>query len=149
MATEQQFCTFTLDGLLFGVEVMEIQEVIRFQEITRVPLAPPVIKGLINLRGQIVTAIDLRLRLELTPRAEEQKPMNVVVRTGDNVVSLLVDEIGDVGNVSDDCFERPPDTVTGAARELIRGAYKLDETLLLNLDTNKTVKILQVGDHGG
>src|SRR5262245_66079306 len=98
---------------------------------TRVPLAPPVVRGLINLRGQIVTAIDLRRRLELSDRPADQVPLNVVVHTDDGAVSLLVDEIGDVLEVSEKRFERPPETLKGPARELIRGAYKLSGRLLL------------------
>lgn len=141
MSSEQQYCTFFLDGLFFGVEVRKVQEVIRYQEMTRVPLAPPVIKGLINLRGQIVTALDLRRRLELSPRPDGQLPMNVVVRTDEGAVSLLVDEIGDVLEVTDESFERPPETIDGVARELIRGVYKLRERLLLILDTEKAVHL--------
>jgi purine-binding chemotaxis protein CheW len=141
MSDEHQFCTFTLDGMLFGVEVLKVQEVIRFQEMTRVPLAPSVVRGLINLRGQIVTAIDLRRRLELHERPADQPPMNVVIRAEDEAVSLLVDEIGDVREVDEDAFERPPETVKGVARELIRGAYKLKDRLLLVLDTEKAVAI--------
>ena len=141
MAEERQFCTFLLDGLLFGVQVKEIQEVIRYQQITHVPLAPHVIQGLINLRGQIVTAIDLRRRLELPDLPEDKRPMNVVVRTGEDVVSLLVDEIGDVVNVDEDTFERPPETLIGEARSLILGAYKLEDRLLLQLDTAKAISI--------
>ncbi len=139
--SDRQFCTFFLDGLFFGVEVQKVQEVICYQEMTRVPLASRVIKGLINLRGQIVTAIDLRRRLELGDRKENQLPMNVVVRTDDGAVSLLVDEIGDVLEVDQKNFERPPETIRGVARELIRGVYKLKERLLLVLDTEKAVNI--------
>ena len=141
MADDRQFCTFVVDGLYFGIEVLRVQEVIRFQEMTRVPLASPAIKGLINLRGQIVTAIDLRRGLELGDRAEGSLPMNVVVRTTDGAVSLLVDEIGDVLNVDPDTFERPPQTITGIARELITGVYKLKERLLLVMDTDKAVNL--------
>jgi purine-binding chemotaxis protein CheW len=141
MNEERQFSTFFLDGLLFGVEVGKVQEVIRYQEMTRVPLAPPVVRGLINLRGQIVTALDLRRRLNLKDRASDRLPMNVVVRTGDEAVSLLVDEIGDVLEVEEDAFERPPETLQGEARELIRGAYKLKDKLLLVLDTEKAVTL--------
>jgi purine-binding chemotaxis protein CheW len=141
MADEHKFCTFTLDGMLFGVEVLKVQEVIRFQEMTRVPLAPSVVRGLINLRGQIVTAIDLRRRLELHERPADQPPMNVVIRTEDEAVSLLVDEIGDVREVDEDAFERPPETLRGIARELIRGAYKLQDRLLLVLDTERAVQL--------
>ena len=137
----QQFCTFYVDGQFFGVPVQQVQEVIRYQEMTRVPLAPPVVRGLINLRGQIVTALDLRLRLELSDRPAGQLPVNVVVHTDDGAVSLLVDEIGDVLTVSEIDFERPPETLTGPARELIRGAYKLEGALLLILDTQRTVNV--------
>ena len=137
--TTQQLCSFYLDDLFFGVEVEKVQEVIRHQQTTRVPLAPQVIGGLINLRGQIVTAVDLRRRLDLDHRKEGQSSMNVVVRTEEGAVSLLVDEIGDVVEVNDTEFEPPPDTLQGTARELIRGAYKLKNRLLLLLDTEKAV----------
>jgi purine-binding chemotaxis protein CheW len=140
MSSSQQLCTFFLDGLLFGVEVEKVQEVIRHQQTTRVPLAPEVIGGLINLRGQIVTAVDLRRRLELPERGQSQVPMNVVVRTDEGAVSLLVDEIGDVVEVQEKEFERPPDTLRGVARELIRGAFKLKGKLLLLVDTDKALK---------
>jgi len=139
MSEHRQFCTFVLDGLYFGVEVKKVQEVIRYQEMTRVPLAPKVVRGLINLRGQIVTAIDLRRRLELAERPADRLPMNVVVRGDEGAMSLLVDEIGDVVEVQEDSFERPPETLNGVARDLIRGAYKLKDRLLLMLDTEKTV----------
>lgn len=137
----KQFCTFYLDKLLFGVEVEKVQEVIRYQEMTRVPLAPAVMRGLINLRGQIVTALDLRRRLELPDRPPDRLPMNVVVRTGEEAVSLLVDEIGDVLEVDEEAFEAPPETLQGETRELICGAYKLRDRLLLMLDTDKTVNL--------
>jgi purine-binding chemotaxis protein CheW len=141
MSDNKQFATFFLNGLFFGVEVLKVQEVIRYQEMTRVPIAPAMIQGLINLRGQIITAIDLRRRLGMPPRAESQLPMNVVVRTDDGAVSLLVDEIGDVVEIQDDTYERLPETLTGVARELIRGVYKLKERLLLILDTERTVSL--------
>ncbi len=139
MATNQQFCTFFLNDLFFGVEVEKVQEVIRFQETTRVPLAPRVVGGLINLRGQIVTAMDLRKRLELPERKERDMPMNVVIRTEEGPLSLLVDEIGDVVEVQQNDFEEVPDTLGGTARELIRGAFKLKDRLLLLLDTERAV----------
>jgi purine-binding chemotaxis protein CheW len=139
MAEGQQYCTFYVDGYYFGLDVLRVQEIIRHQEMTRVPLAPPVVRGLINLRGQIVTAIDLRRRLELRERPADQLPLNVVVQTGDGAVSLLVDEIGDVLEVSEKAFERPPETFRGTARALIQGAYKLKDRLLLVLDPDKVV----------
>lgn len=134
----KQFATFMLDQYYFGVEVLTVQEVIRYQDMTRVPLAPAVVQGLINLRGQIVTAIDLRRRLELPVRTDGEQPMNVVVRTSDGVVSLLVDEIGDVVETSASDFEPAPDTISGAARELVTGVYKLKDRLLLALDVERT-----------
>lgn len=136
-----QVATFVLDDMHFGVDVLKVQEVIRYQELTRIPLAPPVVRGLINLRGQIVTAIDLRHRLGLEERADGELPMNVVVRTADGVVSLLVDEIGDVVDVADSQFERPPDTLSGPTRELVRGVYKLKDRLLLLLDEERATAV--------
>jgi purine-binding chemotaxis protein CheW len=130
-----QFTTFYVDGMLFGVEVVKVQEVFRAQATTRVPLAPAVVSGLINLRGQIVTAIDMRRRLNLPVRTAEQKSMNIVVRTAEEPVSLLVDEIGDVVDVDAGSFERRPQNVDPEVCHLIRGVYKLKEKLLLILDT--------------
>lgn len=137
MANEQQFCTFFLDDRFFGVDVEKVQEVIRYLPITPIPLAPPVIYGLINLRGQIVTAIDLRRLLQLADRATDRRPMNIVVQTREGTFSLLVDRIGDVMQVDPACFEHPPDTLDGIARELIQGTYKLQGRLLLTLNVEK------------
>ncbi len=141
MNRRRQLCTFFLQDLYFGVEVEKVQEVIRYQEMTRIPLAPDVIAGLINLRGQIVTAIDLRRQLELTARLAGQLPMNVVVRRDDGPISLLVDEIGDVVEVEEELFESPPDTLETRRRDFIRGVYKLKDKLLLLLDTEKAVSV--------
>lgn len=139
--TSGQFSTFFVDDLFFGVDVLRVQEVLRFQQMTHVPKAPEVIEGLINLRGQIVTAIDLRRRLGLPPRTGGQVPTNIVIRTDDGAVSLLVDEIGDVLDVDAATYERPPENLDPAAREIIRGVYKLKDRLLLVLDTERTVDI--------
>jgi purine-binding chemotaxis protein CheW len=136
-----QFATFFVADLFFGVDVLRVQEVLRFQHMTRVPQAPDVIEGLINLRGQIVTAIDMRRRLRLPPRPGDQTPMNMVVRTEGGAVSLLVDEIGDVLDVDATIYERPPENLDPAARELIRGVYKLKDRLLLVLDAERTVDL--------
>ena len=140
MADDKQFCTFYLDKYCFGVNVLEVQEVFRYQEITSVPLAPEVITGMINLRGQIITAINLRLRLGMEARLENKAPMNIVVRTNDDVVNLLVDRIGDVMEISENLYEEAPDTIQGAMRELVTGVYKLEDRLLLILDTRKVVQ---------
>lgn len=136
-----QFSTFFVADLFFGVDVLCVQEVLRYQQMTRVPQAPDVIEGLINLRGQIVTAIDMRRRLGLPVRPGEQTPMNVVIRTADGAVSLLVDEIGDVVDVDEATYERPPENLDPAAQELIRGVYKLKDRLLLVLNAERTVDL--------
>lgn len=141
MAASEQFCTFLLDGHLFGTPVPQVQEVIQYQTMTRVPLAPDVISGLINLRGQIVSAIDLRRRLALPDRPENVLPMNVVVRTNEGAVSLLVDEIGDVIEVEESMLESPPETLQGFVREVVRGVYKLSGRLLLAIDIEKIVDL--------
>lgn len=105
------------------------------------PLAPKVVRGLINLRGQILTAIDLRYRLGLGELGDPAKLMNVVVRTDDSPVSFLVDEIGEVVDVHEASFETPPETLQGDMRDLIGGAYKLEGRLLLALSTERTVNL--------
>lgn len=135
------FATFQVAELRFGVDVERVQEVLRFQEMTRVPLAPAVIGGLINLRGQIVTAVDLRLRLGLGRHPKGDRPMNVILRTATGSVSLLVDRIGDVVAVDPDTFEAPPTTVSPETRKLVRGVFKLGDGLLHVLDTAAALDI--------
>lgn len=143
---DPRFCTFHLGELYLGIPVTRVQEVIRYQERTRVPLVSAVVHGLINLRGEIVTTIDLRHRLELEPRDDDQEPINVVVRSEDGVVSLLVDEISDVFEVVDQDFEPLPPTLTGVYREFVRGIYKLEDRLLLILDTDKLLELPEILD---
>jgi purine-binding chemotaxis protein CheW len=138
MSETRQYCTFHLADMVFGVEVLHVQEVLRYQVMTPVPLAPPTVRGLINLRGQIVTAIDLRTRLGMAPLPVDRNPMNVVIRTEEGAVSLLVDEIGDVVEVEEAAFERPPENLRGPARELTEGVYKLAGKLLLILNVEGT-----------
>ena len=137
----QQFCTFTLQDDCFGVRVPQVQEVIRYQPITPVPLAPVAVRGMINLRGQIVLAIDLRRRLLLGNRADGELPMNVIVRTRNGAVSLLVDEIGEVIEVEESSFEAPPETLRGPVRSMIFGVYKLELKLLHVLDIEKVCQV--------
>ncbi|MGD0938431.1 MAG: chemotaxis protein CheW [Terracidiphilus sp.] len=136
-----QFSTFFIEDLFFGVDVLDVQEVLRAQQMTPVPQAPDVVEGLINLRGQIVTAIDMRRRLHMPKLATGQPPMNIVVSTPDGAVSLLVDEIGDVLDMDASNYERPPDNLDPAARELIRGVYKMKDGLMLVLDTEKAIEV--------
>ncbi len=141
MTSNQQFCTFYLGEQRFGLDVLKVQEFVCNQAVTRVPLAHPMVRGLINLRGHIVTAIDLRCRLHLPALSDDREPVNIVVHTDDGPVSLLVDEIGEVLEVSEDQFELPPETLQGPVRDLIRGAYKLPDQLLVILDTDLVVSL--------
>jgi purine-binding chemotaxis protein CheW len=138
---DRRYCTFQLADLHFGVPVTKVQEVLRAQERTRIPLVSPVVDGLINLRGEIVTTLDLRRRLELPPRNEGAEAMNVVIRSDEGVVSLLVDEIRDVLDVEDADFEPVPPTLTGPCRDLVTAIFKLDDALLLILDTERLLDI--------
>jgi purine-binding chemotaxis protein CheW len=141
MTTTCQLCTFSIDDTLYGIQAELVQEVIRYQEMTRTPLAHSCVAGLINLRGQIVTAIDLRERLGIAPRMDHHIPMNVVIRSEDGAVSLLVDQIGDIVQVDANLYETPPDTLLGPARDLVLGAYKLDGQLLLLLNATESVQV--------
>ena len=130
-----QYCTFRLDGHLFGVPVETVQEVLRHQAMTVVPLAPAEVSGLLNLRGQIVVTIDLRARLGLPERSADAPSVNVVVHTHEGTVSLLVDQIGDVLEPAETTFEVVPDTVPASLRVVVDRVCKLDDELMLALDT--------------
>lgn len=132
-----RFVTFFVAELFFGVDVLEVQEVLQPQRMTRVPLAPAMIEGLLNLRGQIVTAIDMRRRLGLAARPGAGLAVHVVVRTQGGAVSLLVDEIDDVLDAEPGSYEPAPDSLAPGLKELLRGVYKLQGRLLLILDTEK------------
>ncbi|OUL21434.1 chemotaxis protein CheW [Nostoc sp. 106C] len=149
MVVELQLCTFFLNGLFFGIDVQHVQEVIRPQGVTRVPLAPPDICGLINLRGQILTVIDLQQRLEMgesamrstTKLIDELEGFNIVVRSSDQVVSLLVDDVGDVLALPKNTVQPPPATLKGKMRQMLAGAYPLPEGFLLILDIEKILDL--------
>jgi purine-binding chemotaxis protein CheW len=141
-----QLSTFGVGKYLFGVDVALVQEVVRLQQMTPVPLAPPEIAGLINLRGEVLTAIDLRVRLglaaaELGNDGVAREPVNVVVRMDDEPVSLLVDEISGVLEVSQVPFEQTPSTVDERVRDLLLGAYTLPDRLLLALNARRVLDV--------
>lgn len=136
-----QLCTFRLGPLYLGIDVRDVREVVQHADVTMVPNADPAIEGLINLRGQIATAIDLCRRLEVTPTESDLKPIHLVILSDGEPVTLLVDSIGDVIDVDSDAYEPPPATMTGIARELILGTYKLEDELLLILDIEKAVDL--------
>jgi len=130
----KQVCTFNLGDLLFGVDVLMIEEILRPQPMTRVPLAPSMVRGLINLRGHILPALDLRERILFPPAPSGGHGMNIVVRLPDGIVSFLVDQVGEVLDLTADGHEATPATLQGAVREITTGVYKLKDRLLLLLD---------------
>src|SRR5262249_14816852 len=129
----RQFCTFYLGDQYLGLDVLRVQEIIRYQEMTHVPLAHAVVRGLINLRGQIVTAIDLRRRLDLPDRPQGQLPVNVVVQTDEGAVSPLGGERGGVGGAPARFSEPPREARRAPPRVLISGPYRRGGQLLLAL----------------
>ena len=135
------YSTFTVHDRYLGVPVERVLEVMRAQSITPVPLAHPHIGGLINLRGQIVTALDLRARLDLPPRDADEPSATVILSTDAGALALIVDGLGDVVVVDEDRFEPPPETLQSESRHLIKGAYKLDDALLLDLDLDETLAL--------
>lgn len=137
----RQLCTFHVGELYLGIEVERIQEVLRGVAVTPVPKAPPEVHGLINLRGQIVTAVCLRTVFGLPADERQHPPAMVVLDNGDELISLVVDHAGDVVTVRDVDFEEPPETLQAGARRLIRGAYKLEYRLLLVLDVEHIARL--------
>jgi purine-binding chemotaxis protein CheW len=137
----EHLCTFNVDTLFVGIEVSRIQEILRAQPLTPVPLAPSVMRGLMSLRGQIVPVLDLRERLGVRPADPGAEQFNVLIRTADGPVSLLVDHVGDVVDVEASMFEPSPETLAAAYRSLIRGTYKLERRLLLALDATTAVTV--------
>jgi purine-binding chemotaxis protein CheW len=136
-----QFATFLLDTQLYGIEVLRVQEVFKNQSKSNIPLAPSYVNGLINLRGQIVTLLDLRTRLGLPPKENSEKlPMNVVVNSNEGPVSLMVDEIGDVLDVTRDAFEPPPVTMHGKMSSYVHSVCKLEGDLLIVLDVDRLLE---------
>ena len=140
-SNESSYCTFRVHEFLYGVEVHRVQEVLRGQSATRVPLSPSFVRGLVNLRGRIVNAFDLRLTLGLPPAVaepmqSETREMNVVIRCDSGPICLIVDEIGDVVQVDHESYEPLPATVSDRQQILLDGAHKLDDQLLLILDVD-------------
>ena len=135
------FVTRTIAGQLFGIPVLQVQDVLGPQRLTRVPLAPPEVAGSLNLRGRIVTAIDVRTRLGLPPRPEGMKGMSVVVDLGGELYSLLIDQVGEVLTMDKENFEANPPTLDPRWREVSRGIYRLKEQLMVVIDVSQLLKL--------
>lgn len=136
----KQYCSFILGDGVYGIDALRVQEIVQSRPTTPVPLAPSCVDGLMNLRGQIVTVLDVRERLGMESRPAGSTVI-VVVQTSDGAVGLKVDEIGDVVDATGDRLEAPPDTLCGPARAFIVGACKLPGRLLLTLDLDKVVAL--------
>jgi chemotaxis signal transduction protein len=138
--SEHLYATFWVGPTYFGVDATSIQEVLRKQPLTRVLGSGPEVKGLLNLRGQVVVAIDLGERLGIGLRDADGEVLNVVAVTPHGPVSFLVDDIGDILNADPDTFEAPPETIGEPLRSLVTGVHKLDGQLMLVLDVAKTAE---------
>jgi purine-binding chemotaxis protein CheW len=137
----EHLCTFDVDSLFIGIQINRIQEILRPQPVTPVPLTSSVILGLMSLRGQIVPVINLAERLGVQLQTGSAEAFNVLIRTSDGPVSLLVDRVGDVVEVPSEAFEPAPDTLRSSLQSLIRGAYKLEKRLLLALDAEAAIHV--------
>jgi purine-binding chemotaxis protein CheW len=138
-----EFVTLMMEDQLFGIPVLQVQDVIRDVRVTRVPLSPPEIAGNLNLRGRIVVAIDMRRRLSMKPRAADAKFMNVVVESKGELYSLIVDRVGEVLSLADSRFERNPPTLARHLRDISKGIFQLDERLLVILDVSALLAVLE------
>lgn len=140
-ALNTQLCGFKIKGDCYAISVLDVQEVIKPHSLTKVPLSPPYVKGLINLRGQIVTSISLRKLFGMDDREEGEEHMNIIVRNGDSLYALMVDEILDVIDVHEGSFEKIPETISEKIRKYIKGVYKLSDSLLILLDLEKVLTV--------
>lgn len=136
MSATEQLTTFYVGSVLFGIEVMKVQEVTGKAMINPVPRAPEFISGLINLRGQIATAIDLNQLFNQDTKKDDEH-MTVVCHSDSGLVSLVVDSIGDVVEVEKSCFEKTPEIIPFDVRKYIKGIYKMKNELLSVLDIEK------------
>ncbi len=141
MNETRQFSTFYIANLLYGIDVMKVQEITKALPMTRVPLAPGYVKGLINLRGQISTAIQLSDLFELNEKTPDEQ-MNVVCKISDILVSFLVDRIGDVMELESKNFEPAPDTVPENVRRYIEGVYMIPGNLISVIDVERIVEFI-------
>lgn len=137
----RDYLTVMIADQIFGIPVLQVQDVLGDQKVTRIPLAPPEIAGTLNLRGRIVTAINVRRRLGLDPDATEKR-MSVVVEHEGELYSLVIDKVGDVLSLQDKVFEQNPATLDPLWRGISMGIYRLDGKLMVVLDIPKLVSFM-------
>lgn len=138
---KSDYVTIWLDGQMCGIPVLEVHDVLSKQVMTKIPKSPAAIAGVLNLRGQIVTAIDLRKRLNLADREDSNDEMNVVVEYQAEPYSLIIDKVGDVLSLSNDAFEKNPVTLEACWQEVSTGIFRLEEELLVILDIEKLLTV--------
>ncbi|MEK7819779.1 MAG: chemotaxis protein CheW [Pseudomonadota bacterium] len=140
---QQDYVSFIVGGQMFGIPVLKVQDILKPAKIATIPLAPAEVKGSINLRGRIVTVIDVRTRLGIKPRddGKHDDNMAVTVESGQDLYTLLVDQIGDVVSLSDDLYESNPSTLDARWREFSEGVYRLKDRLLVVLDVERMLDI--------
>lgn len=136
---EKEFITMQIGDYYFGVSVLAVQDVLRSHKIMKIPLTPPMVAGSLNLRGRIVTAIDMRQRLGMERFKQTDSPMHVVVQYRDELFSLLVNKVGDVMSLSMDQFEKTPTNLENEWRDMAAGVFKLDGKLLIILDVTGVI----------
>ncbi len=139
-----EFLTFTLADQLFGVSVLQVNDVLSSQKITRAPLSPYSIAGIMNLRGRIVTAIDVRRCLGQNPRAEGEESMSVVIEQGGELFSLIIDAVGDVLTLNPGSLEKVPATLSPAWRSVASSIHKLQDKLLVILDVKQLLEMAKL-----
>jgi purine-binding chemotaxis protein CheW len=142
---DRQFVTLTVADQLCGVPVLGVRDILGEQAITRIPLAPGEVAGSLNLRGRIVTAIDLRCRLGLPPAPAGTRRMSVVAEQGGELYALLVDQVSEVMRVPASAFERNPPTLAPIWARFSTGIYRLDGRLLVVLDVGKLLALGEAG----
>lgn len=138
---QEQFVTIKIGGQLFGIPVLLVHDVLQQQRITRVPLAPPEVAGSLNLRGRIVTAINMRRRMGMEELEAGKRTMAVVVENHGELYSLVVDAVGEVLTLSSNDFERNPPTLPSSWRDLSAGIYRLKDELMVVLDIGRLLNV--------
>lgn len=142
----ENFVTFVIENQLFGIPVLMVQDILKPDRIASVPLAPPEVKGAINLRGRIVTVLDVRVRLGLKKTDSVKDSMGVTVEHQNDLYTLLVDKVGDVIGLKKDLFENNPTTLDSTWREFANGVYRLEKELMVVLDVERLLDLKGQGD---
>jgi purine-binding chemotaxis protein CheW len=135
-----EMATFYVGQALCGMDILKVQEINKLMDMTTVPQAPDYVMGILNLRGQIVTIIDLSKKLNLGQSALGDMSRNIIVNAGDEYIGLLVSRISDVVEVDQDKVEPPPANIGGVQGKFFKGVFKTKERLIGILDLEKVLE---------